>query len=333
MSAAAPADRFPARPGRRARAAAVALAAAVLLLVRCAAGPAAARGHRIVAAGESVPIAAPVVLWTDPGGYDAYRQHKRFAEEPEPDGRRRYRPVRAGLPDAIAARVADGGWQLADLQQVVHLFVLHYDVAGTSRQCFKILHDVRFLSVHFLLDVDGTIYQTLDLQEHAHHATIANAVSVGVEIAHPGCWQRERHPDMLRWYERDGRGWFLKFPKWLDETGVRTKDFVPRPARPDVISGLVHGRRWFQPDYTPEQYRSLAHLCAALHRVFPRIRLEVPRNADGTVCTDHMPAAELLAFEGIVGHLHVQENKRDPGPAMDWERLLAEARAIAARGR
>jgi len=39
-------------------------------------------------------------------------------------------------------------------------------------QCFKVLHDHRDLSVHFMLDLDGTIYQTLDLKERAWHATI-----------------------------------------------------------------------------------------------------------------------------------------------------------------
>ena len=62
--------------------------------------------------------------------------------------------------------------------------------------------------------------------------------------------------------------------------------------------------------------------------MFPRIRLEVPRNPDGTVRTTALPEAELRAFEGIVGHLHVQSNKVDPGPAMDWEGLLREARSL-----
>jgi N-acetyl-anhydromuramyl-L-alanine amidase AmpD len=44
--------------------------------------------------------------------------------------------------------------------------------------------------VHFLLDVDGTIYQTLDLHEKAFHATYANDFSIGVEIAHPGAWKQ-----------------------------------------------------------------------------------------------------------------------------------------------
>jgi N-acetyl-anhydromuramyl-L-alanine amidase AmpD len=312
------------------------VAAGLLLLVllrACGALPPAARRHdEIVAAGVSVHAGTPVVLWSDPLGYDAYRERKFFAAEPVPDGRRRFAPLRGDLDAALAARVQQRGWTLADLQQVVHLFVLHYDACGTSRQCFKVLHDVRFLSVHFLLDVDGTIYQTLDLQEQAFHATIANSGSIGVEIAHPGCWPQPRHPEMLRWYEQDAQGWRMRFLAAPGETGVRTPDFVPRPDRPEPVDGLVHGVRYWQLDYTPQQYRALAHLCAAVHRAFPRVRLEVPRAPDGSVRTTQLSRAELSAFEGLVGHFHVQEDKQDPGPALQWDRVLADARRIAADG-
>ena len=67
-------------------------------------------------------------------------------------------------------------------QETVDQVVLHYDAAGTSRRCFEILHDVRGLSCHLLLDVDGTVRQTLDLALRARHATVANDRSVGIEI-------------------------------------------------------------------------------------------------------------------------------------------------------
>ena len=320
----------PARARQRGwQAVAVVAGAACLLWLRCASAPPPRAHDEIAACGQWFHTGTPVVLWRDDGGYDAYATQKRFTPEPEPDGKLRYAKVRGDLPQALAERVQQRGWSLDDLRQVVHLFVLHFDACGTSRQCFKVLQDRRCLSVHFLLDVDGTIYQTLDLQEQAWHATIANAGSVGVEIAHPGCWTAPRHPDLLRWYERDEQSWRMKFPAELDEPGVRTAGFVPRPARPEPIEGTIHGVRYWQPDYTEEQYRALAHLCAAVHRVFPRIRLEAPRSRDGAVLTTRLPEAELRAFDGIVGHCHVQANKQDPGPALDWERVLADARALA----
>lgn len=313
---------------RHAIAAAVA-AFAILLLVRCASAPAGKRGlTNIEACGTSFDIGTRVVRWHEPGGYDAYRREKFFTKEAVPDGRLRYSPLRGGLPEAIAARAAKDGLALGDLQQVVHQFVLHFDVCGTSRQCFKVLQDVRNLSVHFLLDVDGTIYQTLDLREKAQHATYANDFSIGVEIAHPGTFAQPLSADMRRWYEKDDQGWRMKLPAWMEETGIRTPNFVARPARPDFVSGPIHGRTYYQFDYTEQQYRALARLCAGLSRIFPRIRLEAPRDANGAVIQEALSEAKLRAFDGIVGHFHVQKNKQDPGPAMQWDRLLAEARAL-----
>jgi N-acetyl-anhydromuramyl-L-alanine amidase AmpD len=37
---------------------------------------------------------------------------------------------------------------------------------------------------------------------------------------------------------------------------------------------------------------------------------------------------EFGSFAGVLGHYHVQDNKVDPGPAFDWERVLERARAI-----
>ena len=39
-----------------------------------------------------------------------------------------------------------------------------------------------------MLDLDGTIYQTLDLKERAWHATTSNSRSVGIEIANIGAY-------------------------------------------------------------------------------------------------------------------------------------------------
>ncbi len=312
-------------------------AAALLLLVRCAGAPpppapaTAPADDAFEACGQTFAIGTRVVSWREPTGYDAYARCKRFTPEPQPDGRRRYSPVRESLPDALHARAAATGVPLAELQRVVRLLVLHYDAAGTSRQCFKVLHDVRNLSVHFLLDVDGTIYQTLDLREKAHHATIANDDSIGIEIAHPGAWRQPMNADMARWYGRDQHGWFMKTPAWMQEPGIRTPGFVARPDRPDIVAGAIHGVVWHQLDFTPAQYGALAKLCAGLSRVFPRLRLDVPRGADGAVADTVLAPDQLRAFEGIVGHFHVQRNKQDPGPAFQWERLLRDARALRAR--
>jgi hypothetical protein len=153
--------------------------------------PESRRGDEIVAAGQFFHTGTPVVLWLDPGGYDGYRVERRFAPLEKSDWSNSCAevwtlktPNRYGLrqktltPEQVE-KVRGGGWDLPLLQSVVDQFVMHFDVCGTSRTCFLVLQDDRDLSVHFMLDLDGTIYQTLDLKERAWHATTSNARGKG----------------------------------------------------------------------------------------------------------------------------------------------------------
>ena len=130
--------------------------------------PAPRKGDEIVVAGQMFHTGTRVVTWMDPGGYDAYRVERRFAPIEESDWAatkakltgtetpNRYSQRRGDLTSAELERVRGGGWDLPTLQRVVDQFVIHYDVCGIAKQCFNILHDHRNLSVHFMLDLDGT---------------------------------------------------------------------------------------------------------------------------------------------------------------------------------
>src|SRR5204863_2516869 len=141
-------------------------------------------------------------------------------------------PNRFGLRRAVltsdqAEKVRGGGWDLPLLQSVVDQFVYHFDASGTSRQCFRTLHDVRDLSVHFMLDLDGTIYQTLDVKERAWHATSSNTRSVGIEIANPGAYPTNNPKALGEWYAPDSRGRTrITIPMRFGDGGLRVKNFV-----------------------------------------------------------------------------------------------------------
>lgn len=292
------------------------------------------RGDEIVVCGQLFHTGTRVVLWMDPHGYDAYRVEPKFPAELTPAALREWKfqpslsPIRNHVSDALKAKVLERSWTLAELQDSVDLFVMHFDVCGTARRCFRVLHDHRFLSVHFMLDVDGVIYQTMDLKERAFHAKEVNDRSIGVEIAHIGAYPERSDKVFADWYELDAGGPKLKFPKaaFPSGTGILTEDFVGRPARKEMISDKVHGRTYHQYDFTPEQYRALAKLIATVNVALPRIGIEAPRDGKDAVLTRELKAAELAEFSGIVGHLHVSDSKVDPGPAFDWERVLREAR-------
>lgn len=312
-------------------------------------------GDEIVVCGRYFRIGAPVVLWTDPGGYDAYRTEKRFVPwdraawtPPAPGGRTEgvSTPNRYSIRFASAIgkpgcplnadefeRIRGGGWDLPTLQRVVDQFVIHYDVCGTSRQCFRVLHDLRGLSVHFMLDVDGTIYQTLDLKERAWHATSSNDRSIGVEIANIGAYPTADAPPLRQWYASESGGGggrcVLTVPPVMGDGGVRSPGFVGRPIRPGPVQGVIQGQTLWMYDLTPEQYESLTRLTAALCTIFPNMPCDIPRDDAGKPLCEKLPDDELAAYRGVLGHYHIQSNKTDPGPAFQWERVIEGARRRA----
>jgi N-acetylmuramoyl-L-alanine amidase len=293
-------------------------------------------GDEIVVAGRFVHTGTPVVLWLDPGGYDAYRVERRFApsdsadwdstlaELPEFGPPNRYDMRHGGdLTEEDTQRVRGGSWDLPTLQKVVDLLVIHYDAAGASRQCFRELQDVRDLSVHFLLDLDGTIYQTLDLKERARHAGNFNSRSIGIELANIGAASTHSTNSLAEWYARDTNGQTrITMPERFGGGGLRNPAYSARPARPEPVTGSIHGKEFVQYDYTPEQYAALIKLTATLCEIFPRLQPDCPRDDAGKVIAAKLPDNVLTNFHGVLGHFHLQTNKIDPGPAFQWDELI-----------
>jgi N-acetyl-anhydromuramyl-L-alanine amidase AmpD len=300
------------------------------------------RGDEIVVCGQLYHTTAPVVLWSDPGGYDAYRLERRFvpldqANTPPPERKTqgrgsRFSMRRRGLTAEEIERVRGGGWDLPLLQRVVDQFVIHFDARGTSRRCFEVLHDLRGLSVHFMLDLDGTIYQTLDVKEGAWHATIANGRSIGIEIANIGAYPVKGPSPLDSWY-RVGAGGAVEIvvPDPPGRDGLRDRSAQLRPARNEPIVGTIQEQELRQYDFTDRQYDSLIRLTATLCKLFPAIRCDYPKAASGALARAKLPDAELAGYRGILGHYHVQTNKVDPGPAFQWDRVIAGARGLMGR--
>jgi N-acetyl-anhydromuramyl-L-alanine amidase AmpD len=325
--------------------------------------PAPRAGDEISVCGQLFHTGTRVVLWTDPRGYNGYSVYKRYGPWPLASWEATTNPA-AFAADAGAVNPATlpaippkwwtpnrysyrteglspeqieqirGGWTLPALQKKVDQFVIHYDDAGLSRTCFLILQDKRDLSVHFMLDLDGTIYQTLDLQERARHATISNDRSVGIEIANMGAYStRESLAVLKEWYHRDSDGRIrITIPARYGDGGILTPNFVGHPMRNRLIVGEVQGRMLRQYDYTPQQYRALIHLTAALCRIFPRIRCDYPHDAHGKLINHVLSHEQWENFHGVLGHYHIQLDKSDPGPAFQWNYVIDNARKLMRGG-
>jgi hypothetical protein len=85
-----------------------------ILLAACAAAPKPGdrlerSGDEIVICGQLFHTGSRVVLWMDPGGYDAYRPHRHFDPEKalprDSDDIARYHSFRRDLPAGLDARV------------------------------------------------------------------------------------------------------------------------------------------------------------------------------------------------------------------------------------
>jgi len=299
------------------------------------------KGDEIVVAGRLFHTGTSVVLWMDPGGYDGYRVERRFSALDRADWKsstednpalttpNRYGQRRSVLSESEAEETRGGGWPLPLLQKKVDQFVIHYDVAGTSRQCFKTLHDLRDLSVHFMLDLDGTIYQTLDLKERAWHATISNSRSIGIEIANVGAYPPGSTAALDRWYKTDPVGKVsIVIPADLEPSGIRNSSIPLRPARNEPVKGTIQEEELVQYDFTPQQYDALIKLTATLCSIFPKIECRFPEDEKGKVESAKLPDERLNGYRGMLGHFHIQANKTDPGPAFDWERVVRGARRL-----
>ncbi len=165
----------------------------------------------------------------------------------------------------------------------IRYFVNHWDVCLNALSCQRVL-DRRGISVHFLIDNDGTIYQTMDIQHGAWHAgsARANRASVGVEISNA------YYPKYQNWYVKNGFG-----------------------ERPIVEDAWVHGDK-LEPftGFYPEQIEAAKALWKAIHAA-TGIPYETPLSQFGKTSTRYVQDVPYGNFSGFVSHYHVSKKKID----------------------
>jgi N-acetyl-anhydromuramyl-L-alanine amidase AmpD len=159
--------------------------------------------------------------------------------------------------------------------------------------CQRVL-DKRGISVHFLIDNDGTIYQTLDLQHAAWHAGNVNRKSVGVEISN---------------------GYYPKY----QSTYVK-KGFGERP----IIEGARVQHEELDPflGFYPIQIEALKALWSAIHNACD-VPYETPTNQFGKTSTVYEQKWTYGKERGFVSHYHVNKKKTDCA-GLDIKTLLSE---------
>ncbi|HEY5945437.1 MAG TPA: N-acetylmuramoyl-L-alanine amidase [Kofleriaceae bacterium] len=248
----------------------------------------------LIIAGQTFKIDAPVINFREPPFWDATREYcLPTATDPSPPckpGGVPYgnlpRPYTKRYSTRLPLRRYGMNPPLDAVKSVLRQFVVHHDGCSSADMCFSVLQNERGLSCHFLIDNDGTIYQTIDLALMAYHAAEWNTASIGVEFCNRGDAKKEPN------YYSSGRA---------------------GPKR-DVKPCKINGHTILAFDYTPDQYNSFLALARALQRLLPNLPAEFPQSSAGVASWDTMPTSASFGFSGYIGHYHLTNQKWDPGP-------------------
>ena len=182
-------------------------------------------------------------------------------------------------------------WSSKPLRKPVQ-FVNHWDATLSSQACARIINK-RGLSMHFLIDNDGTIYQMLDIQHPAWQAgsKFWNINGIGVEISN---------------------AYYLKYQDWYVKNG-----FGERPIVESEVHNVNIGKHL---DFYPVQLDALAALWEAV------------ANATGMeldVCLEKGVSEEAKNCSGpsFVNHYNLTRNKIDCA-SLDMQAVLDQAVAL-----
>jgi hypothetical protein len=241
----------------------------------------------IVVGGALFDVGVPVYKWFDPEGHDGYTEkrivRKRYDERADRHTRRvisgrRYGKRRRGLKS-------------------IRQFLVHHtggDGSGAGR-VYNTLFNYRRLSVHFVVDDNGAVWQFLDVLEKAWHAGKHNEISVGVECnLYP---LAEKSPDYYSPERNERTG---NSPHEVDTYyvhGQRIRAFVMPPPQVDSAARIAAGT-----------WAALYHQTGAPRFSVPPI---FPRSTEGTeIAQTEVPDA--LHHTGLIGHYHATRRKIDP---------------------
>ena len=251
--------------------------------------------NSIIICGRSYNIGTKVVLWSEVGGLNGYDTSVyTYKKQDRKTGKTKIRTVKG---HRFSKRKRFMKRDLESLKKQVTQFFIHHDGLYRSATTFHVLHVERGLSCHFLLDDDGTIYQTLDLVEKAWHGGYCNPMSVGVEIA--------------------SRAVAGRLPSAYDMRHQKKYHVGPRKIRYDKI----HGEKILGYEYNDKQYSALIKLGMALSEIFPLIgpNADFPRDGHGEILKSNL--SNPTKHEGFICHYQASGHKIDP-ISFDHERFV-----------
>lgn len=248
----------------------------------------------IVICGQKFDIGTKVVLWDDPLGFNAYDISKNIVYYQDRESGKKIKTIVEGVRYSNRSKIYRNP-NFERLKKMIDQFFLHHSGLYRSADTFNVLHNQRRLSVHFILDDDGTIYQTLDLKEKAWHGGINNSQSVGIEI--------------------DSRAHAYRFPEAYNAIECKNHMVGPRRKRIDYVQNS-----WLMGyEYNDSQYRSLILLAIALKKIFPQMGDMKFPTENGRIIKSEMKYPKK--HSGLICHYNNSDTKNDP-ISFDHYRLM-----------
>ncbi len=249
-------------------------------------------GESIIIAGNRVPVSgAKIVTYKEDSSWD-------FENKVHFDADRKYvHPRKTEKKDIVESQ--------AQAATVIDMVVIHADITYSARDCYRVLLS-RGFSTHFMVDWDGTIYQSTDVARKAIHASSeflpdVNGRSIGIDMNCPQMnYAKGEAPSA---------------------SGALASQFAQGGERRMSEIKEINGVPWRSWGYSDLQYDALIKLLAALGRELPKLRLTAPIDERGEIIWQ-VPAEFDTEKIGIYGHMHLTAQKFDPGPGFDWPRVL-----------
>ena len=246
----------------------------------------------LIIGGQRFHVNAPVSNWYD-SGWDATSERCiPTRTDPSPTGTMTADGKQTPSAVTYTARYAKrpslhGVLTPQAVRAAIKQFVVHHDGCTSADMCFSVLQNERGLSCHFLIDNDGTIYQTIDLGLMAYHASDWNLYSIGVELCN--------------------RGDALTYPHTY-EAGQYGPKRATKLCR-------INNNTIKSFEYTDAQYDGFLRLCRELVKLFPNLPTDYPQSSPGEQLWDTLPNPniERERYAGYIGHYHITAQKWDPG--------------------
>lgn len=175
----------------------------------------------------------------------------------------------------------------------IKMFVNHWDACLNSKSCGAIINK-RGLSMHFLIDNDGTVYQMLDMQDAAWQCgdKKVNKHSLGVEVSN---------------------AFYTKYQDWYIKNGFGERPVIER----SFVNGFNVGKHL---GFYDVQLQALAALWEAV---------SFSTNTELKILESRKVENEVLEcnFSGFVNHFNIKKRKIDCA-SLNMQRVLEEAQRI-----